>query len=167
MFLKLPFAMSFSVFIFYFSQSIRYSYSYSYSVFRKIMNFGPIYIYIYGNYIGETSNRLRLRLNNHKKSIGENSRGFPVAVHFNQPDHSHRNWRCVILRGYFKTTADRIIYEQTLIHKFKAHSKGANQDLSCLSPFDSQRVSYFLFVPLRPFFYAAHAKRWKVQFRQG
>ena len=25
----------------------------------------------------------------------------------------------------------------------------------------------FLFVPLRPFFYAALAKRWKVQFRKG
>ena len=36
----------------------------------------------------ETSNRLRFRLNNHKKSIRDNSRGFPVAVHFNQPDHS-------------------------------------------------------------------------------
>ena len=33
--------------------------------------------------------------------------------------------------------------------------------------FDSQRVSDFLFIPLRPFFYAALAKRWKVQFRKG
>ena len=30
-----------------------------------------------------------------------------------------------------------------------------------------QRVSDFLFIPLRPFFYAAIAKRWKVQFRNG
>ena len=44
-----------------------------------------------GNYIGETSNRLRLRVNNHKKSIRDNSRGFPVAVHFNLPDHSLKN----------------------------------------------------------------------------
>ena len=28
-------------------------------------------------------------------------------------------------------------------------------------------MSDFSFVPLRPFFYAALAKRWKVQFRQG
>ena len=28
-------------------------------------------------------------------------------------------------------------------------------------------MSDFLFVPLRPFFYAALAKRWKVQFRKG
>ena len=31
----------------------------------------------------------------------------------------------------------------------------------------TQRVSDFLFIPLRPFFYAALAKRWKVQFRKG
>ena len=31
----------------------------------------------------------------------------------------------------------------------------------------TQRVSDFLFVPLRPFFYAALTKRWKVQFRKG
>ena len=61
------------------------------------------------NYIGETSNRLRLRLNNHKKSIKDNSRGFPVAVHFNQPDHSLKNLRCVILRGDFKTIVERFI----------------------------------------------------------
>ena len=91
-----------------------------------------------GNYIGETSNRLRLRLNNNKKSIRDNSRGFPVAVYFNLPDHSLKNLRCVILRGDFKTTADRLICEQTLIHKFKTHSKGVNQDLLFLSPY-----SYF------------------------
>ena len=88
------------------------------------------------NYIGETSNKLRLRLNNHKKSIRNNSRGFPVAVHFNQPDHLPKNLRCVIHRGVFKTTADRIICEQTFIHKHKTHSKGVNQDLSFLSPYN-------------------------------
>ena len=51
-----------------------------------------------GYYIGETSNRLRLRLNNHKKSIRDNSRGFPVAVNFNQPDHTLKNVRCAILK---------------------------------------------------------------------
>ena len=76
-----------------------------------------------GNYIGETSNRLRLRLNNHKKSIRDNSCGFPVAVHFNLPDHSLNNLRCVILRGDFKTTADRHICEQTSIYKLKTHSR--------------------------------------------
>ena len=35
-----------------------------------------------GNYIGETSNRLRFRVNNHKKSIRHNSRGFPGGCSF-------------------------------------------------------------------------------------
>ena len=87
-----------------------------------------------GNYIGETSIKLRFRLNSHKKIIRDNSRGFPVAVHFNQPEHSLKNLRCVILRGDFKTTADRFICEQTLIHKLTTHSKGLDQDLSFLSP---------------------------------
>ena len=86
----------------------------------------------YGNYIGETSNRLRFRLNNLKKGIRDNGRGFPVAVHFNQPDH--RNLRCVILRGYLTMTADTLICEQTFIHKFKTQSKGIDQDLSFISP---------------------------------
>ena len=71
-----------------------------------------------GNYIGETSNKLRLRLNNHEKSR-DNSRGFPVACHFNRPDHSLRNLRCVVLIGDLKMTADRLICEQTFIHKLK------------------------------------------------
>ena len=58
-----------------------------------------------GNYIGETSIKLRFRLSDHKMSIRDNSRGFPVAVHFNQPEHSLKNLRCVILRGDIKTTA--------------------------------------------------------------
>ena len=91
-----------------------------------------------GNYIEETSSRLRFRLNNHKKSIRDHSRGFPVAVHFNQPDHSLKNLRCVILRGDFKTTKDRLICEQTLIHKLKTHSDDVDQDLSFPSPY-----SYF------------------------
>ena len=81
------------------------------------------------NDIRETSNKLRFLLNDHKKSIRDNSRGFPVAVHFNQPDHSLKNVRCVNLRGDFKTTADRLICEQTFIYKLKTHSKGVNQEL--------------------------------------
>ena len=78
-----------------------------------------------GDYIGETSSKLRLRPNNHKKSIRDNSRGFPVAVHFNQPNHSPKNLRCVILSCDFKTTADRLICEQTFIHKLKRCQSGS------------------------------------------
>ena len=36
----------------------------------------------YGNYVGETSTKFRLRMNNHKKSIRDNHKGLPVAVHY-------------------------------------------------------------------------------------
>ena len=36
-----------------------------------------------------------------------------------------------------------------------------------LPGFESKRVSDFSFDPLRPFFYAVLANRWKVKFRQG
>ena len=42
-------------------------------------------------YVGETLNDQQLRLYNHKNSIRNNSRGFPVAVHINSPDYSHKN----------------------------------------------------------------------------
>ena len=58
-----------------------------------------------------------------------------MAVHFSQPDHSPENLRCVILRGDFKTTAKRLICEQTFMHKLKTQSKCVNQDLSSLSPY--------------------------------
>ena len=38
----------------------------------------------YGNYVGDTSTKFRLRINNHKKSIRDNHKGLPVAVHYNQ-----------------------------------------------------------------------------------
>ena len=47
-----------------------------------------IYSCVTGNYILETSDKLRFIPNNHKKSIRDNSRGFPVAVHLNQPNNS-------------------------------------------------------------------------------
>ena len=64
-------------------------------------------------YIGETSNKLRFRLISHKKSIKDKSKGFAVAVHFSQQDHSQINLRCVIQSGNFKTTAERRICGQT------------------------------------------------------
>ena len=53
---------------------------------------------------------------------------------FSSTDHSLKHLRCVILRGDFKTTADRLICEQTFMYKPKTHSKGTNQDLLFLSP---------------------------------
>ena len=72
----------------------------------------------YGNYVGETSTKFRLRMNNHKKSIRDNHKGLPIAVHFNQADHSINDLSCVILSGNFTTTADRQLYEQKIIQRF-------------------------------------------------
>ena len=60
------------------------------------------------NYIRETSSKLRFSLNNHRKNIKDNSRGFPVSAHFNRPDHSQINLRCVILIGEFITSAGKL-----------------------------------------------------------
>ena len=55
------------------------------------------------------------------------------------------------------------IYTYTVIHIYVA----IYMHVYAYVYIDSQRVSDFLFIPLRPFFYAALAKRWKVQFRKG
>ena len=60
-----------------------------------------------GNYIGETSTFLRLRVYNHKKSIRDNTKGLPVARHFNKPDYSICYLECVIFKGDFSINADR------------------------------------------------------------
>ena len=67
-----------------------------------------------------------------KRASETTARVSPMAVHFNKPDHSLKNLKCVIFRGDFKTTANNLICQQTLIHKHNAQSKGLNQDLSFL-----------------------------------
>ncbi|KAJ8044033.1 hypothetical protein HOLleu_11376 [Holothuria leucospilota] len=42
-------------------------------------------------YIGQTNKAFRLRFNNHKSSINLNRSGFPVAKHFNSPNHNLSN----------------------------------------------------------------------------
>ena len=74
-----------------------------------------------GNYILETPSKLRFRINNQKKSIRDNSMGFPMAGHFNQPDDWLEDLKCFIVRGVFKTTADRLIYAQTSMSMSTTH----------------------------------------------
>ena len=88
-----------------------------------------------GNCIDETYTFLRLRMNNHKKSIRDNNKGLPVARHFNQPDHSICDLECVILKGKFSNNTDRLIEEQTLIRKLKIDTHGLDQDLDFLTPY--------------------------------
>ena len=86
----------------------------------------------YGNYVDETSTKFRQRMKNHKKSIRDNHKGLPVAVHYNQADHSINDLSCVILSGNF-TTADIQLYEQKLIQRFETYKCGLNRDLGFLS----------------------------------
>ena len=131
-FLKLPFAISFSVL---------YIYIYIYHPGNYNCDSSNI-VYLlmcnkcnYGNYVGETSTKFRLRMNNHKKSIQDNHKGLPVAVHYNQADHSINDLSCVILSGNFTTTADRQLYEQKLIQRFDTYKCGLNRDLGFLSKY--------------------------------
>ena len=70
-----------------------------------------------------------------KKSIRDNHKGLPVAVHYNQTDHSINDRSCVILSGNFTTTADRQLYEQKLIQRFDTYKCGLNRDFGFLSKY--------------------------------
>ena len=61
---------------------------------------------------------------NHKKGIRDNHKDLPVAVHYNQTDHSINDLSCVILNGNFTKTADRLLYEQKLKQKFNTYKCG-------------------------------------------
>ena len=89
----------------------------------------------YGNYVGEISTQFRLRMNNHKKSIRDHHKGLPVAVHYNQADHSINDLSYVILSGNSTTTADRQLYEQKLSQKFNTCKFGLNRDFGFLSKY--------------------------------
>ena len=60
-----------------------------------------------GNYVGETSTAFRLRFNNHTKSIRDNARGFPVAEHFNSPNHTTSNLPCILVSLGFASRESR------------------------------------------------------------
>ena len=74
-------------------------------------------------------------MDNHKESIRDNNKGLSVARHFNKPDHSICDLECVILKGDFSNSKDRLIEEQTLIHKLKTDTHGLNWDLDFLTPY--------------------------------
>ena len=86
-----------------------------------------------GAYVGETSDRFRLRFNNHKHSIRHNKTGFPVAAHFNTPNHSISDLRFFILAGNFPSVDKRKQFELNTILKLRSHKTGLNRDLSILS----------------------------------
>ena len=91
-----------------------------------------VYINVHiSNYVGETSTKFLLKMN-HKESIRDNHKGLPVAVHYNQADHSFNGISCVILNGNLTTTADRQLYEQKLIQRLDTYKCGLNRDFCFL-----------------------------------
>ena len=86
-------------------------------------------------YVGETSDKFRLRFNNHKYSIRHNKTGFPVATHFNMPNHSISDLRFFILAGNFSSADKRKQFELKTILKLRSHIMGLNRDLSILSSY--------------------------------
>ena len=88
------------------------------------------------NYIGETSATIRLRMNNHKKSIRDNNKGLLVARHFNKLNHSISDLECVMFKGDFSNNTDRLIEEQTLTCKLKTDTThGLSHELDCHTPY--------------------------------
>ena len=69
------------------------------------------------------------------KEHQNNNKGLPVARHVNKPDHIISYLECVMLKGDFSNSIDRLIEEQILIHKLKNHIHGYDQDLDFLAPY--------------------------------
>ena len=87
------------------------------------------------SYIGETSTRFRTRFNNHKSSITKNHKDFPVANHFNLPNHSTQDMKVCIFGGGYKSADERKWAELRHIIQSRSFEIGLNKDLSWLSPF--------------------------------
>ena len=86
-------------------------------------------------YIGQSSTSFRTRFNNHKSSIRLNKAGFPVAEHFNLPDHSPNCLKFAIIRGNMTQHDKRNLLETQLILRAGTHRHGLNRDLGFLSNF--------------------------------
>ncbi|KAJ8031867.1 hypothetical protein HOLleu_25210 [Holothuria leucospilota] len=75
------------------------------------------------SYIGETSTTFRLRFNNHKASVRNNSSGLPVAEHFNLINHSLNDLKFAILFAGFPTSEVR---KKQLVTREKCTCTSAN-----------------------------------------
>ena len=96
----------------------------------------------YGNYVGETSNPFRFRFNYHKKTIRDNSRGYPVAEHFNLPNHSINNIKCTLIGSGFNSLIHRKRREMQWILKLETHKRGLNRDLGFLKGYSFVNARY-------------------------
>jgi hypothetical protein len=88
-------------------------------------------------YIGETKNEFRVRLNGHRSDYNldlkahENKRpmkGHPLAKHFIETQHRFSDYSAYVLQSGFTTALDRKCTESHLIHKFSSFKTGLNQN---------------------------------------
>ena len=80
-------------------------------------------------YVGETSDRFRFQLNNHKHSIEHNFPGYPVAIHFNEQSHTIEVLRCIIIKNNVKNMDNRKLNEQGNMIKLNTHITGLSKDI--------------------------------------
>ena len=55
----------------------------------------------YIQYVGETGQRLKDRLNNHRSYI-ITKKVTPIAIHFNHPQHTSENLKIIPIKNYYK-----------------------------------------------------------------
>ena len=91
------------------------------------------------SYIGETSTKFRTRFNNHKSSIAKNRKDFPVATHFNLPNHTIRDVKVCIFGGGYKSAEERKWAELRHIIGSRTFETGLNKDLSWMNTFTFYR----------------------------
>ena len=72
-------------------------------------------------YVGETSNRFRFRLSNHKHSNKHNFSGYHVAMHFNEQSHTIEDLRCIIIKYRVPNTDNRKLIELKTMIKLNTH----------------------------------------------
>ena len=72
-------------------------------------------------YVGDTSNRFRFRLSNHKHSIKHNFSSYPVAMHFNEQSHTIEDLRCIIIKNHVPNMDNRKLIIKKNIIKLKTY----------------------------------------------
>ena len=80
-------------------------------------------------YVGETGQTLRKRMNGHRQDIREENIYVPIGKHFNRPQHTHTDMRITVLKGPIHNITDRRTREQQLIYTFDTLKNGLNRDL--------------------------------------
>ena len=85
-------------------------------------------------YVGETKNSFRERLNGHRSKYNTDLRNnsndsncSPLAVHFTQKRHEFKDLNFAVVKSHFRDNIDRKCFESFLIHKLNSYNNGMNQ----------------------------------------